>query len=299
MTGLLSPLGWGIVLPIFTSMAYACTLVCMRQALRSGTPVAGVVILNLIIAAAGFAISFLRGTHLTTTWEAPLYFMAAGAMGQGMGQLAFYMGIERMGVSRATPIQSSTPIWAALFAALLLAERPGPAVWAGTLLIVFGVSLLSLEEVRERSRPGGGGRGALVYPVLSSVLYALVPIFMKQGFAIQKTPFLGIGCAFLMGTLVVLAGRPLLPGGGKIQADRRALGFLLVAAFANTLAAAGFWVALTFADVSLVLPLSRLVPLWVVVLSYFFLGHLERLTWRVAFSAALVVAGGVLVSAFR
>jgi drug/metabolite transporter (DMT)-like permease len=299
MSGLLSPLGWGIVLPILTSMAYACTLVCMRQAMRSGTPLAGVLTLNPIVALVGFTVAFFRGSLQTTTWEAPLYFMAAGVVGQGMGQLSFYMGIERMGVSRATPIQSSTPIWAVLFAALFLSERPTLAVWAGTVLIVLGISLLSLAEVRERGRPGGGGRGALLYPILSSLLYALVPIFMKQGFALQKTPFLGIGCAFLTGTFVVLAGRPLVPGGGKIQADGRAMRIFLVASVTNTLAAAFFWTALTIADVSLVLPLSRLVPLWVVVLSYFFLGHLERLTWRVALSAALVVAGGVLVSAFR
>jgi len=299
MSGLLTPLGWGIVLPIFTSMAYACTLVCMRQGMRSGTPLAGVVTLNLITSAMGFTVAWLRGTLSATTWEAPLYFMAAGAVAQGMGQLAFYKGIERMGVSRATPIQSSTPIWAALFAVLFLMERPTLAVWAGTLLIVLGVSLLSLAEVKERGRPGGGGRGVLLYPVLSSVLYALMPIFMKQGFAIQKTPFLGIGCAYLAGTLVVLAGRPLVPGGGRIQADRRAMGIFLAASVTNILAASLFWTALTFADVSLVLPLSRLAPLWVVVLSYFFLGHLERLTWRVVFSAALVVAGGVLVSALR
>ena len=103
MTGLLSPLGWGIALPVFTSMAYACTLVCLRQGMRSGTPLAGVITLNLIISAMGFAVSFLRGGLLAASWEALLYFMAAGAMGQGLGQLAFYTGIERMGVSRATP----------------------------------------------------------------------------------------------------------------------------------------------------------------------------------------------------
>ena len=299
MMGLLSPLGWGIVLPVFTSMAYACALVCMRQALRSGTPVAGLVVLNLIIAAVGFAAAGWLEEFPGASWRALLWFMAAGTVGQGLGQVTFYIGIQRMGVSRATPIQSSTPIWAVLFAVLFLSEQPGPAVWAGTLLIVFGVSLLSLGEVRERRGQEGWFSGALAFPVVSSVLYALVPIFMKQGFATQKTPFLGIGCAFLTGTVVVFAGRRLLPGGGRLQADRRALGFLLVAAFANTLAAAGFWVALTFADVSLVLPLSRLVPLWVVVLSYFFLGRLERLNWRIVLSSAVVVGGGVLVSAFR
>ncbi len=292
-------MGWGVILPILTSMAYAVTLICLRQGIRSGTPLAGVLTINVLVSAFGIAAAWARGTLQASSLTPLLWFMAAGYLGQGIGQITFYAGIERMGVSRATPVQSATPIWAVLFAFAFLGERPGLAVWAGTFAIVAGVALLSLGEEGEARGRARGSRGGLVYPIVSSVLYALVPIFAKAAFAHQKTPFVGLGFAFLGGTLILLAGRPLLPGGGKVRADGRAMRWFLLAALSTAAAASMFWTALTFADVAIVLPLSRLVPLWVVALSYFFLGGLERITWPVALAALAVVAGGVLITAFR
>jgi uncharacterized membrane protein len=72
-----------------------------------------------------------------------------------------------------------------------------------------------------------------------------------------------------------------------------------VAALANIIASTTIWTALSVGNVSVVIPLSRIVPLWVMFWSYFFLGQLERLTRRVVLAAARIVAGGVLITAFR
>ena len=56
---------------------------------------------------------------------------------------------------------------------------------------------------------------------------------------------------------------------------------------------------MSIAPVSTVLPLSRLVPLWVVLWTYLFLGGLERITPRIVLAAGMVVAGGVLITAFK
>ncbi|MDP6560445.1 MAG: hypothetical protein QF619_10065, partial [Candidatus Binatia bacterium] len=64
----------------------------------------------------------------------------------------------------------------------------------------------------------------------------------------------------------------------------------------STTAAAGyFWSALAIAKVSTVLSLNRMTPLWVVAFSYFFLGHLERVTPLYLFAAVLVVMSGTLI----
>ncbi len=52
-------------------------------------------------------------------------------------------------------------------------------------------------------------------------------------------------------------------------------------------------------DVSIDLPLSRLYPLFVVILSAIFLGNLERITPLLILAAGLIVAGGVLVTVFQ
>ena len=93
---------------------------------------------------AGFTAGFLRGTLQTSGWAPVLWFALAGLFGQGLGRLAAFYGIERMGVSRSSPITASSPLWAVLLAFTFLGERPGVAVYLGTLCVVGGVFLLSI-----------------------------------------------------------------------------------------------------------------------------------------------------------
>jgi drug/metabolite transporter (DMT)-like permease len=55
----------------------------------------------------------------------------------------------------------------------------------------------------------------------------------------------------------------------------------------------------SLAPISTTLPLSRTAPIWVLLVSYLFLGQLERVTWRTVVAAIMVVSGGVFITAFR
>ena len=59
------------------------------------------------------------------------------------------------------------------------------------------------------------------------------------------------------------------------------------------------WYTLTFSDVTVVLPLSRTAPIWVVLLSLVFMGDMERVNARLFGAAGLVVLGGFLITSFR
>jgi len=178
-----------------------------------------------------------------------------------------------------------------------LGERPGPPVIGGTVLIVAGVALLSLAR-EERAREDWF-RGALIFPLSASVIQAFSPVLAKWGYAHHPHAMTAMAVAFAAGTVTILAGRPLLGVSGRLSLDRRALGWFLAAAAFNIVASVCIWSAFLLGEISRVLPLSRLTPVWVVVWSYLFLGTLERVTWRVVLAAALVVGGGVLVTAFR
>jgi uncharacterized membrane protein len=139
----------------------------------------------------------------------------------------------------------------------------------------------------------------VIFPVVSSIVYAFVPVFAKLAYAHQNTPFLGFGVAFAAGSLTMLAGRRLIPGGRRIQAQPHAFSLFVLAGVFNLFGSIFFWVALVVGEVSVMLPISRLYPLWVVILSALFLGNLERITLRLVMAAGLIVAGGVLVTALR
>ena len=286
----------GEYLAIASSLVYAGTLVAIRRGMVGGTPLAALLTVNSIVALGGLVGAALRGTLFTVALAPFLWFAVVGFLGQGIGTLTHYTGIERMGVNRATAIQSSTPLWGAIFAILVLGERPGPAVMAGTVAIVGGVVLLAVPE--KWNAKGGWSHRALIYPVISSVAYAFVPIFTKFAFALQQTPFLGFGVAFSVGTLTMLAGARILPGGGKIRMSPGSFGLFAGAGVLNLLGSIFFWNALVRGEVTVLLPISRLYPLWVLILGAMFLGNLERLTARVVLAGAMVVAGGVLTVAF-
>ncbi len=299
MAGFIQSIGVGEIYAIASSLTYAVTLICLRQGIRSGTSLTALLLICTLNALFGLALSGLRGTLQAASWGALGWFVLTGSLGMGVGNLCAFIGIERMGVSRSTPVAAAAPLWGVIFAAAFLGERPGPPVLAGTLSIVGGVALLSLAREKGTGDFRSWFRGALVFPFAASVVLALIPVLAKFGFALHPDAFVGMGVAFGAGTLTLLAGRPFLPGGGRIGADGRAMGSFAAAAAFNLVASSFMWTAVLMGEVTIILPLSRLTPLWVVLLSYFFLGDLERITWPVALAALAVVAGGVLITAFR
>ncbi|MBI2131308.1 MAG: DMT family transporter [Candidatus Tectomicrobia bacterium] len=294
----MSAVGWPEGLALISSLAYSVTLVCLRRGMRRGTPLAALLMVCASNTLTGLVLGWLQGDFARVRLGAMLLFFTSGLFSNGTGNLFQFIGIQRLGVSRASPIASITPVWSVLSAVLFLGEHAGPAVWAGAFLIVAGVFTLS---------EGGGGadrfrwllQGAVLFPLIASVVYAVSPILVKKAFALQPTPMLGLAVAFATGGVSLLLARPLLPDGGAIRADREALGWFAAATLANTVASVTMWTAILGGNVSVVVPLSRVVPLWVMLWSWLFLGQLERITRRAVLAAVMVVAGGVLITLLR
>jgi len=297
MFELFSRSGSGVVLAVASSFSYAGTLILIRRGMQTGSSMAAILLIDIIVGTGALVVAFALGTLQTASIDQIFWFSLSGLLGAGFGTITHFIGIERIGVSRATPIHSASPIWAVFFAMTVLGERPQPSVLLGTILIVVGVCLLSWPE--KEDAPGVRGwidKGSL-YPLVSSVGYAVSPIFIKLAFAHGRAPFLGIAISFWVGLGVMFAGRRLLPGGGEIIADRKSWGLFTLAAFFN-LAASGFlWSAFSRGDITIILPLSRITPLWVVLLSILFLKDIEKVSLRILSAAILVVLGGVLITA--
>ncbi len=286
-----------MVLAVASSFSYAGTLILLRRGMQTGSSMAAILLIDIIVGTGALIVAFALGTLQTATFTQIFWFSLSGLLGAGIGTITHFIGIERIGVSRATPIHSASPIWAVFFAMAVLGERPQAPVIMGTVFIVLGVCLLSWPE--RGDTPGLRGwidKGSL-YPLVSSVGYALSPIFIKLAFAHGRAPFLGIAVSFWVGLGVMLAGRRWLPGGGEIRANRKSWTLFALAALFN-LAASGFlWSAFSVGDITITLPLSRITPLWVVFLSVFFLKDIEKVTLRILSAATLVVLGGVLITA--
>ncbi|MCY3824130.1 MAG: EamA family transporter [Nitrospinae bacterium] len=293
---------WGSpeFLAVATSFSYSITLISVRRAMTTGSPLMSIIVLNSLVSTAGLTTALVLGTLASTNVRALGWFALTGMAGHGTGSLIFFSAIERLGVSRATAVHSSAPLWGVVFAVIILGEQPGAYVLLGTLGIVGGVFLLSWPE---KKRAGGGSqnysRRDYLLPLSSSVCYATVPVFAKLGLAEHEAPYLGFGVAFGAGLLLMLAARRMMPGGGVIRGNVETVRALLVGLPFNIIAAFLMWTAFVAGMVSSVLPLSRMTPLWVILFSFLFLGKIERVVLKTVVAACLVVAGGVMITLFR
>ena len=290
--------GLGELMAISSALIFAIGQGCIRQGMRTVSPFLTALIINVMVGMGGLIVSLYRGTLRVSSLIPLLWFVGMGIVGPGIGRISHLIGITKMGLNRSVTISSATPIWATVIAIVVLGESPTYSVLLGTVAVVGGVWLLSIREDVSLAF-GAWFRGALIFPLIASVCYAVAPIFVKLAFAYQKTPEVALAVGFTAGNLVLLAGRPLLPRWEEIQIRRRDVLWIFTAGGLNILTAFLLTTAFALAPISTTLPLSRTAPIWVLLVSYLFLGKLERVTGRTVLAAAFVVTGGVLITAFR
>ncbi len=290
--------GLGELMAISSALIFAMGQGCIRQGMRTATPFLTALIINVMVSLGGLTVSLYRGTLQDSSLIPLLWFIAMGIAGPGIGRITHLIGITKMGLNRSVTISSATPIWATLIAIVVLGESPTFLVFFGTLVIVSGVWLLSVREDVSQAF-GDWFRGALIFPLIASVAYALAPIFVKLAYAYQETPGVALAVGFTAGNLVLLAGKPFLPRWDGAPPLRRDVFWLITAGGLNIITAFLLTTAFALAPISTTLPLSRTAPIWVLLVSYLFLGKLERITWRTVVAAAMVVMGGVLITVFR
>ena len=75
-----------------------------------------------------------------------VWFGLIGVINFRLGRYFNYIGIQRIGVARATPIIAVSPLFALALAVPFLGESVNIFIIAGTLLIIGGVSLLVSRE---------------------------------------------------------------------------------------------------------------------------------------------------------
>ncbi|MFC1491928.1 EamA family transporter [Nitrospinota bacterium] len=111
MSGLFSHMGSGEFLAVASSLSYSATLIFLRRGMQTGSAVAAILLIDIIVGTASFAIAYALGTLQTASAAAVFWFALSGVAGAGIGTIAFFIGIERIGVSRSTTIYSASPIW--------------------------------------------------------------------------------------------------------------------------------------------------------------------------------------------
>jgi uncharacterized membrane protein len=279
------------VLALTAAFLGAGATIFIRQGLRRSDPYTGFWINVLVGAVAAWIAVAVTGGPGPVSAKALGFFVLAGLVGTVAGRLLRFIAIERVGASVSAAIVNLNPLIATMLAIALLGERVTVPIVTGTIVIALGTILLSMSGQHLGFRPR-----LLLFPLLSATCFGMVSILRKIGLS-GAGPI--IGTALNVTTAAVAFAAFMLASGqrGALTCRGRPLVYFVAAGLLENTAVFLNIVALGMGTVSVVTPLYGSSPIFVLLLSFFFLRGIEALTARVVAGTVLIVLGIYLLTA--
>jgi drug/metabolite transporter (DMT)-like permease len=249
-----------------------------------GTIATGATALAVALVAAAVE-SPSRGLHLSSAWP----FLLIGLLSPGAAQILVVLAIRESGASRVSMVLGTAPLVSVTIALVVLGEPASGPLIAGAVLVVAG----GVELARERERPAHLSRLGLVAAFAGATLFAIRDNLVRH-LAIGNTtvpPAVAAAAAQLGGiALIAIWARQ---GIGRRWLRFVPAGLLFGASYIS------LFEAYYRGRVTIVAPLVAVESLVGVGLSALLLRESELVGKRLLFGAALIVAGGALIGAYR
>lgn len=223
---------------------------------------------------------------------ANLFFVASGIIQPAIVRVLFYIGIVRLGVSRAGPIRGTSPFFSVAIAFFLFQDRPGLIVYLGGILTVAGTWLVSYKRAGEAKwRPRD-----LLFPLGAAMLASVSQNIRKMGLNSTGEPIIASTVSTAT-SLFCLFGSVLFSGNIRsIQINRPCLPYYGGAAVFALIGQLCTFIALNGGQISVVAPLINTTPLFVIGLTALFLRGEEKINRFVVIGVVLLVAGIVAIT---
>src|SRR4030067_1654065 len=139
----------GEIAALGAAISWAVAPILYRQAWTSTDPVSA----NIVLCASNAAVMVLVlvGFGLTGALASlPMGVVAvtvvSGVIGLGVGDTLYMIGLKSVGVARTVPLAATYPLFSFAWATLLLGEPVTATAVSGTVVILFGIWLLSREK---------------------------------------------------------------------------------------------------------------------------------------------------------
>ncbi|MEO6163526.1 MAG: DMT family transporter [Candidatus Binatia bacterium] len=225
---------------------------------------------------------------------ANLFFVASGILQPAMVRVMFYIGIVRLGVSRAGPIRGTSPFFSVAIAFFLFHDRPGLIVYIGGILTVAGTWLVSYKRVGEAKWRSLD----LLFPLGAAMLASVSQNIRKMGLNATNEPIIAATISTVT-SLLCLFGSVLFSGKkSSIKVPRQCLPYLGGAAVFALVGQLCNFIALNGGQISVIAPLINTTPLFAIGLTAMFLRGEEKINRYVVIGVVLLV-GGIAVIAGR
>ena len=281
-------------LALVSAMLFGSLSVTLRYALhRCPDPEAGALVTALVA-----LVPCGLGAVIAWDWDGSLWpFLLAGLLAPGGSQILYVLAIRDAGPSRTAVLVGMAPLVSVTIALTILSEPASAPLVAGAVLIVLGGLVLAGERVRPQTFRGIGVLFALGSATFFATRDNLVRHLAEDT---QVGPQLAASLTIVAGAVVMALYVSARRTPARAARDVRAA--LVPFAFSGLvwgLSYVALFEAFYRGRVSVVSPLVATESLFGVLLAALLLRHSELVSRHLWAGAALIVAGGMLIGAFR
>ncbi len=288
----------GVIFALFSVFGTAGNRVLLSKPLTHVDSRFATYLASLVGVALLFAADALLGgiTHMFSapSWELIL-FCTVGVLNSGVSRLLLYVAIRHLGANQAETLQSTTALFAFVFAVTLLHEGISIEVLVGGILIVIGSVIVEARLSADNRR--GNPTVGVVSALLSSLVFAFVLVLIKAGL-VSGYSYIS---AAAISSIAALAFNTLLYNPKKLTSDlttapRSIIVSMVAASSLIALSQIFRFGAFSYASAVVVSAIISTSPALVVALNQAIANTSEIVKPRTLLSVGLVVVGGILVS---
>ena len=223
-------------------------------------------------------------------------FLVAGVLAPGISQTLFMRAVREAGAARTSVLMGTAPLASVAIALVALHEPVRALLLVGAVLIVAGGVALAGERVRPADFRGLG----VLFALAATVVFAVRDNFLRwlaedtDAKALVTAPVSLLAGAATIGAYLLVSRRG--AWAGRFGSTARAF---VPTGVLFGLSYAALFEAYYRGRVTVVGPLVATESLWGVLFSALLLRRSELVSRHVLLGAALIVAGGVLIGAWR
>ena len=300
---------WGVALAFLAMLLFGCCMLAVSVVMRGMSSGPG----SMLAAAAGVplglilaALQLLWGTDVQppSAW-AVAAFALAGICSTFLGRWLVFKSIELIGPSSAAGLQSTSPLFTAVFGWIFLGQLIAPLGFVGLALGIAGLAAMSVgigrTQQSEMVSKVAGQRflayGSLLVGIASSAAYSGSHVFRASAVRVWNEPLLGATIGTVAGLLALVAAsrNKVRDYVRDIRANPAAARVYMGVGVLQFIAQALVIASMKYVPAGVVALISMCTPLVVMPISYFALRKQENLTWATVFGICLTLGGIALV----
>lgn len=279
------------LLAFCASFCFAACFVAARRALTYANPIT-VTLIALVIQTVALALiaPFVEGFP-ALSGLAVLLFVIVGMLMAAVRVFSF-TGVAKIGAARASSLRATFPLFSVIIAIGVLGESATPGVLLGTVLVVWGIVLVS----RQPSETHADARAwHVLIPLLAALLAGVVHPIRRYALTLSNYPIIFAALVGLVALIVLLACLPFFTSAQRPQWQTDGL---VPIVWAGVFQTAGFLlvnIALGVGTVVHVVPIVAAFPVWVLVGTVIFARDLEKVNRLTAAGTCLTVIGTIAI----